>query len=81
MPTACPDKRVWQSQIRPQRTGNAEPKPSPALELAFVHCKREKRAHGGEPFDFARVGMMSHMTQAINGSTAGSASATRVFGT
>lgn len=56
MPTTC-------SQIRLQRTGNAEPKPSPAPEVAFAHCKREKKTYGGELFNFAWVGMMSRMTQ------------------
>lgn len=60
---ACPNQSLAIPTIKLQRTGNAEPKPSPVFEVAFVHCKREKKADGGEVFNFALVGMMSRMTR------------------
>lgn len=66
MPPTFPDNGLWpifRSGLK--ETGNAEPKPSPALEVAFAHCKRDKKdRRRRKQFDFARVGMMSHMTQA-----------------
>lgn len=71
-----PDNGLWQIL----RLGLKEletPSPSQVQRLKLhsrIASAIKKTAGGEKQFDFARVGMMSHMTQAVNGSTAGSAS-------
>lgn len=83
MPPTFPDNGLWQIfRLGLKETGNAEPKPSPALEVAFAHCKRDQKDRRREKqFDFARVGMMSHMTQARQWLDSWQCLTTRVFGT